>query len=72
MNKKTMAALCIAATLVAGTFVLAQSTGSSTGGDPRLDKIVEQNEKILKNQDEILKQLGVINENVFILKRRSS
>ena len=71
MNKKTLVALCIAA-LVAGTFVLAQSTGSSPSGDPRLDKILEQNEKILKNQEEILKQLGDIRETVFVLKRRSS
>jgi hypothetical protein len=72
MNPKTLATFCIAAVLVAGTYVLAQSTGNSTGGDPRLDKILEQNEKILKNQDEILKQLGVINERIFVMYRRSS
>jgi len=72
MNRTTVATLAIAAVLIAGSFVLAQSSGSSSGGDPRLDKIIEQNEKIIKNQEEILKQLGVINENVFVLKRRSS
>ena len=71
MNKKTLVALCIAA-LVAGTFVLAQSTGSAPSGDPRLDKILEQNEKIMKNQEEILKQLAQIKDWVDWLRRRSS
>ena len=56
----------------AGTFVLAQSTGASTGGDPRLDKILEQNEKILKNQEEILKQVNQTKDWVDWLRRRSS
>jgi hypothetical protein len=72
MKKTTLVTLAVAAVLAAGSFVLAQSSANSSGGDPRLDKIIEQNEKILKNQDEILKQLNIINENVFILKRRSS
>jgi hypothetical protein len=71
MNKKTLVALCIAA-LVAGTFVLAQSTGSAPSGDPRLDKILEQNEKIMKSQEEILKQLAQIKDWVDWLRRRSS
>ena len=72
MNKKTLAALCITAALVASTFVLAQSTGSSTGGDPRIDKILEQNEKILKNQEAILKELSEVKEWVNWLRRRST
>jgi hypothetical protein len=74
MNKKLRAALCIAAALAAATFVLAQSKTATPAAlfDPRVDKLLEQNEKILKNQDEILKQLGVINERIFIMYRRSS
>ena len=72
MNKKTLSALSIAIALVAGTYVLAQSAGSSPGSDPRIDKIVEQNEKILKNQDAILKELAEIKDWINWLRRRSS
>jgi len=71
MNRTTLATLAIATVLIAGSFVLAQSSGSSSG-DPRIDRIIEQNEKILKNQEEIQKQLSQIRDWVDWLRRRSS
>ncbi|HUK84170.1 MAG TPA: hypothetical protein VLZ12_16240 [Verrucomicrobiae bacterium] len=71
--KKIAVALCVAAALAAGTFVLAQTqTPPRPPLDPRIDKLLEQNEKILQNQDEILKTLADMKESILILKRRSS
>ena len=71
--KKIAAALCVAAALVAGTFVVAQAQNQQKPpSDPRIDKILEQNEQILKNQEEIIKTLADLKESILILKRRSS
>jgi len=38
----------------------------------QLDKIIQQNEKILSGQDEILKAVTQLREDMVVLKRRSS
>jgi stress response protein YsnF len=73
--KKIVAVFCIVAALAAGTFVLGQAQQNqpkATASDPRLDKLIEQNEQILRNQQEILNQLKDIKEGVLQLRRRSS
>jgi hypothetical protein len=74
MNKKSLIALGIAVALVAGTVVFAQSSkpASGQGADPRIDKLIEQNEQILKNQEAILKKLDELQTGIGVLKRRSS
>jgi hypothetical protein len=73
MNHKTLAALCIVAALATTTLVLAQSKSAATpASDPRIDKLLEQNEQILKNQEAILKELGQVKDWVDWLRRRSS
>lgn len=74
MNTKIVAIFVLAAGLIAGSFYIAQaqSESKSAASDSRLDKLIEQNEKILKNQDEILRQLGEVKEGVLQIRRRSS
>jgi len=80
MNKKTIVSLCIAAALVAGTFVLAQSADQAKSKpDSRIDQLLEQNKKIqktqedvLKNQEAIIKALEEVKTGVQQLRRRSS
>lgn len=40
--------------------------------DPRIDKLLQQNELILKNQDEIKKQLEGLKQDILQLRRRAS
>ena len=74
MNTKIVAIFALAAGLIAGCLFIAQAWGESktTASDPRLDKLIEQNEKILKNQDEILKELADLKEGVLQMRRRTS
>lgn len=74
MNIKHVAILALAAGLIAGSLFITHAQGENkpAASDPRIDKLIEQNEKILKNQDEILKQLGELKEGVVQLRRRSS
>ena len=53
MNKPLLV-VCLAALFVAGGLYLAhaQAPAPQKINDPRLDKIIEQNDKILKNQEE--------------------
>lgn len=66
--------VCVAAALAASTFVLAQAQGRSNAqhADPRIDRLIEQNEQILKTQQEILKSLEALRSDVLQLRRRSS
>ena len=74
MNTKIVAIFALAAGLIVGSFFIAPARAENklAAPDPRIDKLIEQNEKILKNQDEILKQLADLKEGVFQLRRRSS
>jgi hypothetical protein len=74
MNVKYAAVFALAAGLIAGSLFIAQAQGDvkPPAPDSRIDKIIEQNEKILKNQDEILKDLADIKEGVLQARRRSS
>ncbi len=74
MNTKIVAIFALAAGLIAGSFFIAQAQSENKPAalDPRIDKLFEQNEKILKNQDEILKQIAEVKEGVLQLRRRSS
>ena len=74
MKAKSFVTVAVAALLVAGTFAIAQAPAQpkTAPSDTRIDKLLEQNEQILKNQQDILKQLGDLKESILILKRRSS
>ena len=81
MNKKTFTAISVAIVLVAATFAIAQApkstqavkaTENAAAPDPRIDKLLEQNEKILKNQDEILNRLEKLDKDLLQVRRRSS
>jgi hypothetical protein len=74
MNTKTVALFVVAAGLIAGSLFVAHAQGENKTAtpDPRIDKLIEQNEKILKNQDAILKDLADLKEGVLQLRRRSS
>ena len=74
MKPRLFLTVAVAALLVAGTFAIAQAPTQPkpASADPRIDKLLEQNEHILKNQDDILKALADLKESMLILKRRTS
>ena len=76
MNNKLVVTIALAVGVIAGSFFIAQAQGetkaASAAADPRIDKLLEQNQQILKNQDEILKQLADLKEGVLQIRRRSS
>jgi hypothetical protein len=74
MNTKYIAIFTLAAGLLAGSLFVAhaQSDVKPAPPDPRIDKLLDQNEKILKNQDDIIKALADIKEGVLQVRRRSS
>ena len=74
MNTKFVPILMLAVGLVAGSLFVAQAQSETKPAPPdaRIDKLLEQNEKILKNQDDILKALTDLKEGVLQIRRRSS
>jgi hypothetical protein len=74
MKAKLFVTVAVAALLVAGTFALAQAPAPPKPAPPdlRIDKLLDQNAQILKNQAEILKKLDGLKEDVLQLRRRSS
>jgi hypothetical protein len=75
MNKKHIASLSLAAILVAGALAIAEAPKQPVAPpplDPRIDRLLEQNEKILKTQDEILKKLDEIDKGLLQVRRRTS
>ena len=73
MKTKLFATVCVALAL-ATAIALAQDKdpAKTAKPDPRIDKVIEQNEQILKNQDAILKKLETIETGMTQLRRRSS
>lgn len=74
MNAKYVAIFALAAGLIAGSLFVAQAQSDVKPPPPdtRIDKLLDQNEKILKNQDAIIKELDDIKEGVLQVRRRSS
>jgi hypothetical protein len=74
MNKKYAAVFALAAALVIGSLFMAQAQTQvkPTPSDSRIDKIIEQNDQILKNQELIMKDLSDLKEGILQLRRRSS
>lgn len=70
MNSKT---LVLIAVLGLTGLVIAQTQDTSRpAADPRIDKLLEQNERILKNQEEIKQRLEKISQDLLQLRRRLS
>ena len=74
MNTKYVAIFALAIGLVVGSLFMAQAQTEvkPPPPDPRVDKLLDQNEQILKNQDQIMKDLSDIKEGMLQLRRRSS
>jgi uncharacterized protein YlxW (UPF0749 family) len=74
MNTKFAAIFALAVGLVAGSLFMAQAqtTVKPPPSDSRIDKVIEQNDQILKNQEQIIKELNDLKEGVLQLRRRSS
>jgi hypothetical protein len=73
MNTRTIVALSVAIAVVVGTWAIAaQPTKPAAGSDPQLDKVIQQNDQILKNQAEIMKTLQEVQAGINALRRRSS
>ena len=58
--------------LVGGLYWASAQTAAPTERDPRLDKIIEQNELIIKNQEAIQKTLEELKRDMLQLRRRTS
>ena len=76
MNTKWIAVLAVAVALTAGALMIAQAQNqpqaAAAQADVKFDKLIQQNEKILSNQEHILNALAEMRESILILKRRSS
>ena len=66
--------LAVAGLLVGGSLFYshAQVAQEEPSGDARLDKIIEQNKEILKNQAEFKEALEKLQRDILQLRRRSS
>lgn len=64
--------LLVAIFVVAAGFWTYAQQQRETKPDPRVDKLLEQNEQILKNQAEIMKSLETIQGGLQVLRRRST
>ena len=73
MKWNRMGAVVVAVAVLVGTWVVAQTPKPAPPAtdDQRIGKILEQNEKVLKNQEAILKALAEIRSDVQVLKFRS-
>ncbi len=76
--RKKLLVVCAAVALLAGaTFVIAQQVQQAqdkpaAAADPRIDKLLQQNEQILKNQEQILKALDGLKQDLVQVRRRGS
>jgi cell division protein FtsX len=72
MKIKHILITVVLAALLAGGLLVTAQTESKTQPDPRIGKVLEQNEQILKNQEEIKKTLEEVRRDLLQLRRRSS
>jgi hypothetical protein len=73
MKTKLFATVCVALALAAAiAFAQDKEPARAAKPDPRIDKLIEQNEQILKNQQEILDRLGKIETGLTQVRRRGS
>jgi hypothetical protein len=75
MKMKYILAVAFAALVLVGTWIgtaHGQTKPATETSDPRIDKLIEQNEQILKNQEEIKKQLDGLKQDLLQLRRRAS
>jgi hypothetical protein len=70
MNVKLIALLVALA--LTGLYLAHAAEEDKRPADPRIDKLLEQNEQILRNQAEILKRLDKIDQDLLQLRRRVS
>jgi len=73
MKNNTLASLCLAVLILTSGIVWAQTSPAPkpVATDTRVEKLIEQNQQILKNQEEILKRLERIEQGLTQLRRRS-
>ena len=73
MNHKVLTTLAVAAVIAVGGLFISKASGENKpASDPRIDKVIQQNEQILKNQAEIMKTLEQLRTEITQLRRRSS
>ena len=74
MSKKILALGAVVAVLAVASLVYAQAQAQSQTSkpDPRIDKLLEQNEQILKNQADILKSLEELKLGIRQVRRSGS
>ena len=70
MKTKLLAVIVLVA--AAGIFFTRAAAETEPATDPRLDKVIEQNEQILKNQEEMKQKLNRLSQDLLQLRRRSS
>ena len=73
MNHKVLTTLAVAAVIAVGGLFISKASGETKpASDPRVDKLIQQNEQILKNQQDIMKTLEQLRTEITQLRRRSS
>jgi hypothetical protein len=75
MKTNHLLVVALAALVVVGTWIgtaQGETKPATQSSDPRIDKLLEQNEQILKNQAEIKKQLEGLKQDILQIRRRSS
>jgi hypothetical protein len=70
MNTKVF--IAIVAVAVGSLYFVRADESATPATDPRIDKLIEQNEQILKTQADILQQIQEIKRDLQQLRRRSS
>lgn len=70
MKTKLLVSICVAVAF-AVAIALAQENKSATP-DPRIDKLLEQHEQILKNQATIMEKLEKIDQGLLQVRRRGT
>jgi len=72
MKTKLLISVCVAVALAVGIALAQEKEQTKPGTDPRIGKLVEQNEQIIKTQQEILQRLEKIEQGLLQVRRRGS